>query len=129
VNKILLDTNAYTALMAGSGEIFIALSSAETVYLSVIVLGELLEGFKGGSRESENKKRLEKFLEKPTVKILAVTAETSEVYAGIKTRLRKAGTPIPIHDVWIAAHAQESGAVLVTFDSHFNKVPGIRLWR
>jgi len=70
VNKILLDTNAYTALMAGSGEIFIALSSAETVYLSVIVLGELLEGFKGGSRESENKKRLEKFWKNQRLKYL-----------------------------------------------------------
>jgi tRNA(fMet)-specific endonuclease VapC len=128
VKKILLDTNAYAALMAGNDDVLIVLSAAETIYISVIVLGELLEGFKGGNKERENRKRLDTFLEKPTVKILNATAETSEIYAEIKTALRKSGTPIPIHDVWIAAHAQESGAAVVTFDKHFEKVPGIRLW-
>jgi len=31
-------------------------------------------------------------------------------------------------DVWIAAHAIETGSVLATFDSRFNKISGLRLW-
>jgi len=39
--------------------------------------------------------------------------------------LRKAGTPIPSNDIWIAAHAVESGAELLSFDAHFAAVPGL----
>ncbi len=40
----------------------------------------------------------------------------------------KAGTPIPINDVWIASHAMETGSVVITYDKHFNLVPGLRVW-
>lgn len=68
------------------------------------------------------------FLSKPTVRTLELSIETADIYGQIKDGLRKAGTPIPINDVWLSAQAVENGAVLVTFDSHFTKVPGVRLW-
>ena len=43
--------------------------------------------------------------------------------------LIRAGTPIPINDVWIAAHATESGSYIVSYDGHFAKVSGILLWQ
>jgi predicted nucleic acid-binding protein len=46
----------------------------------------------------------------------------------IKSSLKKAGQPLPLNDVWIAAHALETGSVLVTYDSHFSDVPGLRTW-
>ena len=55
MNKIVLDTNAYTRLLAGDEDALDAVSSAETVYMSVFVLGELYAGFAGGARERENK--------------------------------------------------------------------------
>jgi len=42
--------------------------------------------------------------------------------------LRGAGRSIPVNDVWIAAHALEAGAVLVTYDARFRAVPSLRLW-
>ncbi len=48
--------------------------------------------------------------------------------ADVKDALRRQGTPLPINDVWIAAHAMEVGATLVTFDAHFDAVKGLRLW-
>jgi tRNA(fMet)-specific endonuclease VapC len=45
----------------------------------------------------------------------------------IKHGLKRAGTALPLNDVWIAAHALETGAVLATFDAHFHKIPGLRL--
>jgi tRNA(fMet)-specific endonuclease VapC len=128
VKKILLDTNAYTRLLAGEGEVLDALSTADTVYMSVFVLGELYAGFSSGSKERENKATLQGFLAKPGVKILNATAETAEVFGHTKSSLRKAGTPLPINDVWIAAHALESGSVLITYDRHFDRVAGLRLW-
>jgi len=35
------------------------------------------------------------------------------------------GRPIPISDVWIAAHAMETGADLASADGHFEHVEGI----
>ena len=128
MKKILLDTSAYSHLRCGSEEVLDALSHADVVYLSVFVLGELYAGFKGGSKEGTNRELLERFLKRATVRILIATKETAEVFAEIKHTLKQAGTPLPLDDIWIAAHAIETGSVLVTFDSHFSKVCGLRLW-
>jgi tRNA(fMet)-specific endonuclease VapC len=128
MKKILIDTSAYSRLLQGNTDVLDALGGADLVYASIFVLAELYTGFRGGSKESANKKLLERFLSRPTVRILAATRETAEVFAEIKHTLRQAGTPLPINDVWIAAHALETGSVLVTFDSHFNRVNGLRLW-
>jgi predicted nucleic acid-binding protein len=129
MKKVLLDTHAYTSLLRGDREVLNVLGRADTVFMSVFVLGEMYAGFKGGDRERENREQLEDFLRRPTVRILNATQETSDIFGAIKHRLRKAGTPIPINDVWIAAHATESGSYLVTGDSHFTHVAGLLLWR
>ena len=126
--KVLLDTNALTALWSGDERVLDALGQAERVFMSIVVLGELFAGFRGGSRMKENRARLAGFLAKPTVNTLELTTETAEVYGQIKDALRRAGTPVPINDVWLSAQAIETGSVLVTFDSHFENVPGVRLW-
>lgn len=128
MKKILLDTNAYSRLFTRDESVLRALAEANVVYMSVFVLGELYAGFRGGGKERENVKLLKKFLGKPTVEVLNATEDTSKVFAQIKDTLKKAGTPIPINDVWIAAHAFETGAVLITYDNHFQKVADLRLW-
>ena len=129
MKKVLLDTNAYTALLGGDEAVLEALSRAETVFMSVVVLGELYAGFKGGRKESANRAQLDEFLRRPTVRILPVTKETADIFGTIKHRLKTAGTPIPINDVWLATQATESGAHLVTHDQHFCSVPGLLLWQ
>lgn len=129
MSKLLLDTNAYTRLFRGDTTVLEALGRADTVFLSVFVLGELYAGFKGGKKETENRHQLDDFLRRPTVRILIATRETSDIFGTLKDRLKKSGTPIPINDVWIAAHAAESGSHLLTYDTHFENVPGILLWQ
>ena len=128
MKKILIDTNAYASFLAGDQEVLDALAEAGTVYLSIFVLGELYAGFKSGNREIENIAILKKFISKPTVNILDANNETAEVFGLLKSGLKTAGTPLPINDIWIAAHAMEVGAVIVTYDRHFIRIPGIRLW-
>jgi tRNA(fMet)-specific endonuclease VapC len=36
--------------------------------------------------------------------------------------LRRAGTPVPTNDIWIAATASRAGAVVLTFGSHLEKI-------
>ena len=126
--KALLDTNALTALWGGDEGVLEALDRADQVLVSVVVLGELHTGFRGGLRLAQNLSRLAELLTKPTVSTLEISAETAEVYGRIKDRLRRSGTPIPINDVWLSAQAIVTGAVLVTFDDHFRSVPEVRKW-
>jgi tRNA(fMet)-specific endonuclease VapC len=128
VKRIILDTNAYTHFLTGDNTVLEAMGVAEEVYMSVIVLGELFTGFRGGSREGENRKILGRFLDKPTVNVIDITVETVEIFGELKYTLKQAGIPIPINDVWLAAQAVETGSVIISFDIHFLKIPGIRIW-
>jgi tRNA(fMet)-specific endonuclease VapC len=127
MKKVILDTNAISALFRGSENVLRFISQAETVYISAIVLGELYTGFKHGSKEEQNRQWLTKLLEKPTVQTVDVSNETAEIYSDIMKALRKMGTPIPTNDVWLAAQAFETGSVLITLDKHFKNVQGLRL--
>jgi len=128
LNRILPDTNAYSHLLTGDQKVLNALKDAQIVYMSVFVIGELAAGFKGGSKEAENQKNLKKFLAKPGVRILNATKKTADIFGTVKNALKKAGTPLPINDVWIAAHAIETDSVLITYDGHFKKIEGVQLW-
>ncbi len=125
--KLLLDTSAYSALMRGNREVAHRVRSAEALYFSSIVAGELLYGFRYGNRYLQNRNQLETFLASPHVHFLPVTLTTSDRFSLIATDLRKRGTPLPSNDIWIAAHALESGADLVSFDGHFNSIAGLSL--
>lgn len=46
-------------------------------------------------------------------------------YSRIAAALRAKGRPIPTNDVWIAAHAMETGTDSVSADGHFGHVDGI----
>ncbi|MEH2065356.1 MAG: PIN domain-containing protein [Nostoc sp.] len=47
------------------------------------------------------------------------------IYAQTRSALKRKGRPIPMNDVWIAAHCLEDGWVLVTDDSDFDYVDGL----
>jgi tRNA(fMet)-specific endonuclease VapC len=128
MKKVCIDTNIYSALLKGSKEIQETLEQARVIYLSTVCIGELLAGFKLGTKEIENKQLLQKFIDQPTVKVVSISQETTEVYADVFYNLRNNGTPIPLNDVWIASHALEHGSVLLTLDKHFLKVAGLRTW-
>jgi tRNA(fMet)-specific endonuclease VapC len=128
MKKILLDTNAYGRLLAGDEAVLDVVADAAVVYLSVFVLAELYAGFRGGTREAENRRRLGEFTRRSPVHILPADEQTAEVFGELYYRLKVAGTPIPVNDLWIAAQAVEQGAFVVSFDEHFARVPGLLLW-
>lgn len=128
MNSILLDTNAYTGYLTGDKQVLEFLAEADIVYISVFVAGELYAGFRGGSKYRENIINLDSFVNKPRVEFLNANRTTADIFGQIKETLKVAGTPLPINDIWIAAHALETGSVLLTYDKYFAKIQGLRLW-
>ncbi len=126
--KMLLDSNAYSLFIGGHDEVLELVSDADEVLMSAIVVGELLYGFYNGNRTEENLTRLITFLNRPQVSLLPVSLATARRYGDIATSLKVKGRPIPTNDIWIAAHAIESDAELVSADGDFEAVEGL-LWR
>lgn len=123
--KIVIDTNAYSALMIGNKNVQKTIEQASVVLLTPIVIAELLIGFRLGTKESQNLQLLSNFLRQPTVEQPPITATTAQQFAQIFTHLKGIGKPIPINDVWIAACALEHGARLITLDQHFQLIPNL----
>ena len=123
--KILLDSNAYSNLKRGHPRVADLVRASEQVVLPFVVIGELLYGFRHGTRLERNLGELHAFLENPRVVTPAMNLTTADRYARIATALRTRGRPIPSNDIWIAAHAMETGADLISSDQHFEFVDGI----
>jgi tRNA(fMet)-specific endonuclease VapC len=123
--RILLDTNAYSDLAQGQAALSDRVRQAEAVLLSSVVAGELLGGFRRGTRFHENLAGLQRFLAQPRVHLVPVTWTTADRYGRIYAALRRRGKPIPTNDIWIAAHAMETGAELLSSDPHFQHVEGL----
>ncbi|MDZ4682914.1 MAG: type II toxin-antitoxin system VapC family toxin [Saprospiraceae bacterium] len=129
MKKVVLDTNAYTALIQGQSVVKQAIENAEQVLIPVFVMAELLFGFKNGNRERENSALFQDFLKLPGVSIQHTTNETAQIYSTLLLDLKQKGTPIPTHDIWIAAIAIETGSVIITYDKHFLNIVKARVWR
>jgi tRNA(fMet)-specific endonuclease VapC len=123
--KRLLDTNAYVALKRDHERAAAIVRESTELVFSIVVVGELLFGFRNGTRYERNVAELDELLGQPRVRVLSVTRATADRFGRIAASLRGAGTPIPSNDIWIAAHAFESGAELVSFDRHFEAVEGL----
>ena len=126
--KITLDTNAYSGFMAGNARILDYIVDSEVVYVSTIMIGELYAGFHGGKKYLANAEELKYFLGKDGIRIIDVTIDTAEIFGELKAKLSKNGKMIPLNDIWIAAHAIETGSKLITFDAHFKNISGLRTW-
>lgn len=122
--NVVLDTNAYSDWLR-NGSWGAELSSASEVIIPAIVLGELREGFLRGNRAAENEKVLMGILNQSCVRVGEVGSETSHYLATLKGYLKGKGTPIPENDVWIAACVCEHGAILLTRDQHFDRLPQV----
>ena len=125
--NVALDSNAYSAAMENDARMSAIIRDADIVYLSVIVIGEQIFGFHRGNRLEHNYRVLEAFINRPYVRVVEVSRATAERYGRIYASLRDKGRPIPTNDIWIAAHAMEYDAYLVTRDSDFDHVDGLEV--
>ena len=123
--KIMLDTSAYVGFKRNAAEAVETIVRAELILFSPVVLGELMFGFRSGTRFQENMEALNRFLEHEAVELAQIGNITSDRYSRIALQLKQQGTPIPTNDIWIAAQTMELGAELITSDRHFEKIKGL----
>lgn len=125
--KIAVDTNTYTAFLAGEPSVRDKLSYSTDILLPVIVLGELYYGFYKGTRLRDNLAFLTRFMRDKRVVLGEIDENIARTYGEIQVRLRKIGKPIPSNDMWIAATCIELDYTLVAKDSHYDEVEGLKL--
>lgn len=126
MERIILDTNVVIAYFKGASGLHEKLQAVPVWCLPVTVVGELLFGAYNSTKQEENLIRYHAFVKKSEV--LAIDADTADAYAQIRFQLRKAGRPIPENDIWIAATAKVNEIPLVTLDTHFEVVDGLKLF-
>jgi len=121
---LILDTNALSAIGgadAGASQLF---RTARRVAIPVIVLGE----YRFGIGQSRVKRKYERWLADliSVCEVLAVDEETAIQYAELRTQLKRAGTPIPSNDAWIAALSRQHSLPILSRDRHFDLIKGVR---
>jgi tRNA(fMet)-specific endonuclease VapC len=121
---VILDTNGLSAVAEGESAIEPILNKAAQIAIPVIVLGE----YRYGISHSRNRKHYEQWLAEylPTFRILDVDEGTTLSYSAVRTELKRAGTPIPSNDVWIAALCRQHSLPLLSRNRHFDAVAGIQ---
>jgi tRNA(fMet)-specific endonuclease VapC len=120
---VILDTNGLSAVADGDAVLEPILRKAAEVAVPVIVLGE----YRYGIQQSRDRQRYEQWLTEAicNYRVLDVDEETASYYATIRTELKRARTPIPSNDVWIAALCRQHSFSLLSRDRHFDLVRGI----
>ena len=121
---MILDTNGLSAFFDGEEAVVSRVAGAEAVHLPVIVIGEYRFGLRGSRLRKEREPKFLAFVR--TCTVLAVLESTTLPYATIRHALKKAGTPIPENDIWIAALAMEYGLPILSDDHHFDAVPQVQ---
>jgi tRNA(fMet)-specific endonuclease VapC len=123
--RVLIDTNRLTDAFRGDPATVEMIECSAEVWLPFVVLAEIRAGFLCGSRPRENDSVLHGFLSLPGAGVLYADRETTEVYARLFLQLRRAGSPIPTNDLWIASLAVQHQLTLVSRDEHFDKLPQV----
>ncbi len=90
----------------------------------MIVVGE----YRFGLLETRDRQRRLAWLEQLTRHwtVLEISLDTAAAYAEIRQSLKERATPIPSNDVWIAALARQHNLSILSADTHFDEVSGIR---
>ena len=101
--------------------------SEEGICVSVIVCGEVYEGFQVDPSSQRRIAQFDEFL--GTVDLITLDREIARAYGRIRSQLRSHGRLIPDNDIWIAATVLAYDLILVSRDAHFDRIPELKRYR
>ncbi|MFM9884597.1 MAG: type II toxin-antitoxin system VapC family toxin [Burkholderiales bacterium] len=125
MNRYLLDTNIASHVIKGDVPGVrerLASVPMRDVSVSVVTEAELHYGVAKRGYPAGLTTRVREFLLR--VEVLPWDRQAAAVYGDLRSRCEKAGVPLAPLDLMIAAHARAVGALLVTRDKAFGRVPG-----
>ena len=129
--RVMLDTNICIFAVKNNAAVLARFIEESPFGLSISAITEAELWFgvgNSGSRESRerNAEKTRDFL--ATVTILPFDTVAAAEYGRVRTKLKRAGTPIGERDTFIAAHAKSLGLTLVTNNTReFQRVEGLSL--
>lgn len=124
--KYLLDTNIVIYVIKRRPVEVLGLFNANAgrMAISAVTLSELFHGAEKSARIAQNLAVVEEF--SSLLEVLPYTSRASQHYGAIRAALERAGRPIGVNDLHIAAHARSEGLTLVTNNlAEFERVPGL----
>jgi tRNA(fMet)-specific endonuclease VapC len=102
--------------------------ASDGLAISIISLGEVLEGAYGASNPDERVRQVHQFLSGWV--ILGLDQGVIDVFAKERLRLRRQGNLIPDFDLLIGATAVHHGLTLLTRNQrHFGRVANLKLYQ
>lgn len=126
----MLDTNILIYLMKNKplavAERVGQLLPQDQMVMSFVTYAELLKGAYGSENPTKALETVERISQR--VPVVYPTGKIAEIYGKWGNILKKRGTPIGNNDLWIACHALEINAVLVTHNvKEFKRVEELNL--
>ena len=129
--RFLLDTTAFSDLMREQPKVdahLASISEADRVIVCPVVRGEIRYGIERlplGKRREELEAKAAKLFAK--VPCEPVPEGAGDHYATTKIARERKGLALDENDLWIAAAALALGAVLVSRDSDFGGIDGLKV--
>jgi len=128
VARLILDTNALIQLdRHGTGVWQIA--ESDDLAIAAITLAELRHGVLAS--DERHRSARERFVDdvEEVIEVLPYTTSTAEEHAVLLDHVKQRGRPRGAHDLIIAAHARQSGRLLISRDARarFGDLPGVEI--
>lgn len=126
----LLDTNVISYLVEQRESVLSRLrrmNPAYRLHTCAIVEGELLYGIEKAPLARRESLAIDIAETMSDVDVLPVDSASAEAYAKARHYLQSRGRIILDNDIWIAAVAIANDYTLVSHDSAFTRVPGLKL--
>lgn len=125
--NISLDTSVAIRILNGEIVASSKILKISEIFLSPIVVGELLFGAENSRRSIKNLPKYLEFIK--ACRTIPLDGRTAEIYSQVRLALKQKGRPIPMNDIWIAAQCIEHDWILVTDDSDFDYIDYLKLER
>lgn len=100
-------------------------SRESVIYVTSPTVMELWEGALRSKLSVKEKERVDRLL--ASVIVLHFDARAAKGAAEFRFELSQAGTPVELRDIMIAAVAMANGETVVTKDSDYARIPGLRI--
>jgi tRNA(fMet)-specific endonuclease VapC len=124
--RYLIDTDICSYALKGDQRIVLKWRPLSPVQVRISVVTEAELRYGARRRSSKFQRQVDQFLR--TMNVLVFGSEVTRTYADLRYSLDRAGKPIGVFDLVIAAQAIANDLVLVTNNEReFRRVPGLKI--